>query len=399
VSVAPQAVPGRGRRALVRLLWIVPAVVLAVVAVAHLLTTRSGSPSAILAAARAAGVDAGTPLNGQPAPDFRLTDQFGRTESLASFRGRVVILSFASANGTGMSPITAQVQRDAQTALGAAARYVQLLAVNTDAAAPAAANVLAWSQAHGMSSHWLFLTGTPEALASVWHAYHVSVLPVTALGPTHTAAIFIIGPRGRERYVFTTTADYAQGAVQGEAVAARVTGLLPRGVAPAVLRPAASAAPSPPVGGAFSLPALTPSGAATRVTVAEGPGAQGTRLVAFFATWCPSCREDLKTLDSYAARARASSTVPPVVGVDLRVAEPSTATVRSFVEAQGVSFPVALDRTGSVADAYGVTALPYLALVSGTGHILWRHVGVLDLHDLLSQIATAAKAGAVAAAR
>ncbi|MBV8218980.1 MAG: hypothetical protein JO325_10990, partial [Solirubrobacterales bacterium] len=37
-------------------------------------------------------LDPGTPLSG-PAPGFTLTDQFGATVSLRSFRGRVVILA------------------------------------------------------------------------------------------------------------------------------------------------------------------------------------------------------------------------------------------------------------------------------------------------------------------
>jgi peroxiredoxin len=53
-------------------------------------------PTVILALAVAAGSGSGsTPQVGQPAPDFALTDQNGRTVKLRDFRGqRNVVLAF-----------------------------------------------------------------------------------------------------------------------------------------------------------------------------------------------------------------------------------------------------------------------------------------------------------------
>ena len=39
----------------------------------------------------------GFPLSGQPAPDFKLTDQFGQAVSLSALRGREVFLAFIDA--------------------------------------------------------------------------------------------------------------------------------------------------------------------------------------------------------------------------------------------------------------------------------------------------------------
>ncbi|HEY2653450.1 MAG TPA: redoxin domain-containing protein, partial [Solirubrobacteraceae bacterium] len=63
--------------------------------------TVSGSGAAIANTV----LDPGTALS-QPAPDFTLTDQFGRSVSLRSFRGKVVILAFNDPVCTTVCPLT-----------------------------------------------------------------------------------------------------------------------------------------------------------------------------------------------------------------------------------------------------------------------------------------------------
>ena len=65
--------------------------------------------------------------------------------------------------------------------------------------------------------------------------------------------------------------------------------------------------------------------------------------------------------------------------MDETVVEPSAQTVRSYLGRLGspLSYPVALDTTGRVADGYGVQDQPWLALVSASGKIIWSHDGWL----------------------
>jgi cytochrome oxidase Cu insertion factor (SCO1/SenC/PrrC family)/thiol-disulfide isomerase/thioredoxin len=336
-------------------------------------------------------VEQGTALGGVPAPDFRLTDQFGHSLALADDRGQVVVLAFIDSRCTTQCPLTAQMLRDAKTLLGSAAGEVQLLAVNANPDATAVADVRTWSDQHGMTDAWHFLTGPAAELAGIWQAYHVGVEVASDGEVTHTDAVYVIDSRGRERYLFTTTPDFAGIAAEAHSLAERIAALLPGGVkvAPVAALGAAQDAAPPSPGGSFTLPALTPAGGTTTVGAGRGRGAA---LVAFFATWCQACREDLQVLGRYAAEA-GSGGLPPVVGVDLRSAEPSTPWVQAFVRGAGVSFPVGLDGTGRVADAYGVTALPYLALVSADGRVLWRHVGVLPLATLVADVRAATAPG------
>jgi hypothetical protein len=64
-----------------------------------------------------------------PAPDFSLTDQNGRTVSLASLRGKVVLMTFLDPVCTSDCPIIAQEFKQTGQMLGAQATNVELVAV------------------------------------------------------------------------------------------------------------------------------------------------------------------------------------------------------------------------------------------------------------------------------
>jgi len=91
-------------------------------------STASGSGSAVsspTATAIAAGMnnpnlDLGSSLGSLPAPDIRLTNQFGQPMSLSQFRGKVVMLSFEDSECTTVCPLTTQSMLEAKQLLGAA---------------------------------------------------------------------------------------------------------------------------------------------------------------------------------------------------------------------------------------------------------------------------------------
>jgi len=70
------------------------------------------------------------------------------------------------------------------------------------------------------------------------------------------------------------------------------------------------------------------------------------------------------------------------------VVEPSVQTVRSYLRGLGtpLSYPVALDTTGRVADGYGVQDQPWLVVVSSSGKILWSHDGWLSVPALTAAV-------------
>jgi cytochrome oxidase Cu insertion factor (SCO1/SenC/PrrC family)/thiol-disulfide isomerase/thioredoxin len=321
------------------------------------------------------GVDPGTPLGSAPAPAFTLTDQWGRRFSLASLRGRVVLLAFVDSRSTGYGPLTAETLLDARTLLGRGADALALVGVNTDARACGVASVRAFSRAHGLERAWRYGTAAPSALARVRRAYGVA---------PGMPAVFLIDGRGRERAAFLIPGAAADVPEQAEVLARAADRLFPRPVPLAPASRLAGGATSGQVlsGGAFRLPGWDARGQAATLTAGRGRAA----VVAFFATWCTACRRDLTAVARYSAVARRLG-LPPAVAVDLRVAEPSTAYVRQAWRRDRVALAVALDGTGRVADAYGVTALPTLAVVDGRGRILWRHQGALSPAALVRAVA------------
>jgi cytochrome oxidase Cu insertion factor (SCO1/SenC/PrrC family) len=147
----------------------------------------------------------GFPMTGNPAPDFTLTDQFGRSVTLSSLRGHEVVLAFIDSRCTSLCPLTANIMYNARAALGSAAvSQIILVAVNANPAATSIAEVQAWSINHGMLRQWLFLTGTAKQLQSVYHLYGEYDQVDSGGQVIHDPVILVIDAKGHERLYFET---------------------------------------------------------------------------------------------------------------------------------------------------------------------------------------------------
>jgi len=344
-------------------------------------TTAAGEPApggtvpARSEAAANPAVDPGSSLGGQPAPDFRLVNQFGQRMALSQFRGKVVVLAFVDSECTNICPLTTVSMVAAKRLLGAAGRQVQLLGVDANPKASSVSDVMAYSRAHGMVNQWDFLTGSLPQLQAVWRGFHIAV-QVQRGEIDHTPALFVIDQRGRQRTVYLTQMNYASLAQAAQILAQRVSSLLPR---------------HPPVakGSLAYIPGITP---AKRVTLPGVPSGSVTlgpgrpRLVLFFATWVAETsdlRAHLLALNAYARAAR-HGRLPGLVAVDEATTEPSPATVAGYLKELGapLRYPVAADITGRVADGYGVQDQPWFVLVSANGKVIWKHGGWLGIRAL-----------------
>jgi cytochrome oxidase Cu insertion factor (SCO1/SenC/PrrC family) len=146
------------------------------------------------------------PLN-FPAKAFQLTDQHGRTVSLASLHGKVVLLTFLDPVCTSDCPLIAQEFRAAGQLLGASARHVELVAV----VANPIYHQVAYTQAFDRQEHltqvpdWLYLTGAVPQLQQVWKDYGISAQVVPAgsmIG--HPDIAYVIDRAGRVRAELNT---------------------------------------------------------------------------------------------------------------------------------------------------------------------------------------------------
>jgi cytochrome oxidase Cu insertion factor (SCO1/SenC/PrrC family) len=325
-------------------------------------------------------LDPGTSLDGLKAPNFTLTNQFGQQVSLSSFRGKVVILAFTDSECTTVCPLTTQSMLAAKDLLGRAGDQVQLVGVDANPAATSVSDVMAYSQSHGLVNHWDFLTGTLPKLQAVWKAYSIYVA-IEQGQVDHTPAVYIIDTSGREQKIYLTTMAYASITQAGQVMAQEVSSLLPSHPALARTESLADITGLGPTK-AVTLPTL-PSGSLTL-----GPGAP--HLVMFFATWLDETSDlqsELTGLNQYVQTARADG-LPSLTAVDEESSEPSFASVGNYIAGLhgALTYPVALDETGRLADGYGVQDQPWFVLTSASGTILWHHDGWLPVSQLVADV-------------
>ena len=381
----------RGSNTTRRATWLAGLAVIAALAVAGCSSgssapgSQSTMPSSMSQANAAAmenpNLDTGTSLGGKPAPGVTLVNQFGQPMSLSQFRGRVVMLSFEDSECTTVCPLTTQSMVLAKELLGKAGSSVQLLGVDANPDATKVADVMDYSRVHGMINQWDFLTGSLTQLKSVWKAYNIDV-QIESGQIDHTPALYIIDQQGRLQKVYLTQMAYSSITQSAQVLATELASLLPSHPKLKSLE-SLGTVPAQSPAATVSLPAADGAGSAATDTVTLGPGK--ARLVVFFATWLTETSDlnsELTGLNSY-AKAAASKHLPALTAVDETVTEPSAATVTSYLHQLGpLSYPVALDETGRVADGYGVQDQPWLVLVNASGKITWQHDGWVSLPAL-----------------
>jgi cytochrome oxidase Cu insertion factor (SCO1/SenC/PrrC family) len=374
-------------------------VALAAVLVAVILSltgSRPASPAAgpaqVSQAASNPNVDPGTSLPGTVAPGFTLTDQFGAPVSLRQFRGRAVVIAFVDSRCTNVCPLTTWSMTAALSMLGpAASRHVQLLGIDANPDAIRVADVRAYSAAHGMMSSWAFLTGSRSQLDAVWRAYHVYVAASHG-NIDHEPAIYLIDPSGRERTLYLTQMAYAGVTQQADLIANGLSRLLPGHPAPRGEVPMTAARSIGPAA-VTSLPVIGGDRGAGQFVLGRGH----PHVVVFLASWISEVYDlpgELRVLAGYQREALRRGW-PTVVVVDESQTEPGPGALSpSLARAGGgtLGYPVVPDTSGRLADGYGVQDLPWIAVTSPGGQIVFRHDGWLP-------VTTLARAAASAAAR
>lgn len=154
-----------------------------------------------------------SPVPRTPAPGFTLTDQQGHRMTLASLRGKVVVLQFMDPHCTDICPLVSQEFVDAYHDLGAQAGQVVFAAVNVNPYHTSVSAMAEYSRAHGLVTipDWHFFTGPVPQLRSVWQGYHIAVnAPNPDADVQHTSAVYLIDQRGRERYLAMPEADHTK---------------------------------------------------------------------------------------------------------------------------------------------------------------------------------------------
>jgi hypothetical protein len=218
-----------------------------------------------------------------------------------------------------------------------------------------------------MLHKWRFLTGSLPELKRVWGAYGIQAAVVNG-EIDHTPATYVIDTRGRESRLYLTQMAYSSVDQLGYEMAQSISALLPG---------------HPHVRGSRSLEPLGLLGPKARVSLprADGSGSvrlgpgSGPHLVLFFDTWeteVAHLSALMEGIDGYAKAAR-NDGLPPLVAIDEAKVERSPQALTGFLRrlTHPLSYPVAVDASGRVADGYRVQDSPWLTLVSGSGRFLF----------------------------
>lgn len=134
----------------------------------------------------------------------------------------------------------------------------------------------------------------------------------------------------------------------------------------ALLPLACSLARPLPVGAAapdFTLPLA--SDTARQITLSE-LNKDNPVLVIFWATWCPTCREEIPGINEVFDQKSAQGL--RIVAVNV---EEKRATVEEFIKNNSIRYPVVIDEKGIVTGLYGLSGLPVVVFLEKGGRILY----------------------------
>ncbi len=123
--------------------------------------------------------------------------------TLASLRGKVVLLTFLDDTCSVDCPLIAQEFRQAGQLLAADSRQVELVAINYNPLYTQVSYIRAFDRQEGLTGvpNWLYLTGTSAQLQQVWRQYGVADAEILPAGSMigHGDYAFVIDQAGHLR--------------------------------------------------------------------------------------------------------------------------------------------------------------------------------------------------------
>jgi cytochrome oxidase Cu insertion factor (SCO1/SenC/PrrC family) len=311
----------------------------------------------------------GGSLQGLPAPNFHLHDQFGKTVTMHGLRGHTVLLTLMQSTCTQLCPGVADSVRRAVEEIGPAGKKVDIIALSADPEHDTPSTIRTFSIAHRLYHRWHYLTAGRTTLAPIWKAFHVWVAPANApksLRNAHSSATFLIDSSGRERSVFLGgVSDLELGHDLQVLTGAPVTLLASRSPAPEVGHPAPDFALKSTAGKVISLGSL------------HGH----VVLLNFWASWCHPCRSEMPMLGSWYRKLHAKGL--DIVGVNN---QDPLADARAFAASVHTPYTILLDTHGTIAARYDVIGMPTTVLVDSSGIVRNIKPGILDPSYLKNQI-------------
>ena len=105
----------------------------------------------------------------------------------------------------------------------------------------------------------------------------------------------------------------------------------------------------------------------------------------FWATWCPPCRAEMPDIQKlYERSPREGKDAVIVLGVAAPKlgSEKDEAGIKAFMDKNGYTYPVLMDKEGKLFEAYSIRAIPTTYLIDRRGNVIGRVQGALSAENL-----------------
>ncbi len=99
-------------------------------------------------------------------------------------------------------------------------------------------------------------------------------------------------------------------------------------------------------------------------------------IVHFWASWCPSCREEMPSMNRAWKKVRSEG----IAMIAINVGEDKE-SIKSFTQATPVDFPILLDTDSKTSEAWPVRGLPMTFVLDPEGKLVFRAIGSREWDD------------------
>ncbi|HEX4399972.1 MAG TPA: redoxin domain-containing protein [Galbitalea sp.] len=313
------------------------------------------------------------------APALTLTDQNGHPESLESFAGKAVILTFGDDKCTDLCTLLAEDVISADRDLGKAASNVQFVSINANTFYPSVSDTKQWTDTHGLKdvSNWHFLTGSPSTLTALARKYGVDVeLDHKNKTIVHGTDMFFIDPSGHEEQIGQFGVESANTALFAHAMAQLAIDTIPNNASIHIAGPSPTSSKSVSTALGRTAPAieLPELGTGTPLSTATYRGKWV--VLNFWSSTCAICYSEMPGLEKASDSAGEKAVV---LGIDVSDVD---GPAESFLKRTGVTFPTMSDPDGVVAGQYLIPGTPYTVILDPNGKVAVRHPGSITAEQL-----------------
>ncbi len=111
----------------------------------------------------------------------------------------------------------------------------------------------------------------------------------------------------------------------------------------------------------------------------------------FWASWCPPCRAEARTLEAAWQKYKDQDVM--FLGIDIQDTEEDA---RAFLREFGVTYPNGRDASGKIAIDYGVWGIPETFFIDREGRITYKHIGAMGWPTIAAKL-EGARRGVVSA--